>query len=1167
MCKKLICLIACALLLSTAGSVRAAVLEITPDAPVPGALDIANFVGSLTDADNVGTEDDSNNPPYWNDWCTYVAHDRGGQGQTFVTGDGDVVITGVWVRHVTYSGANPDQTWYRMQPGAELEIRITDPAAAGTDAFVLARETYVVTGEEENALPADTTNDQTGTSLWFHITLDAPVALAANKEYGFDLTSLSGKAGIMFFETDGINDRAEGGNPYEAGTAYTSGVNPDDHGDDLNGANDNNMVVAPGDHVFVVELESAQAPKPELVTAFSDDFETPHDYLTEGLGAYDGMLNGTIEVLDASISRAGSLYMQTANAVWDPGPGPLLYVNVTGDFVATVKVTDFAGETGAIVEHNDSGIVARDPADDGADDWVSVNYFPTWTAFNVRSTDDGVRSEHGQPAGSWEGVDTFALAKQYPYIQLERVGSDFYPRISADGVNFIPLTEETYQGIYDGTQTPLVISRPDLPDTLQVGLMNCTYTAGSGYAVFDDFRIDLPVKPVAPVHSYTFEDGTANDSVGSAHGTLVGDAAVVDGQLVLDGDGDWMDMPGDVIAMNTFEELTIEIMFTSVAGGNTGFHMVTAFGEEGTGDNPGFGYKYICITPARGDNVSRGMIQTVSMDNDPWSEETGVSDVIEHDDGLPHHMVCTVDDTELAFYIDGVLIGTAALDPPGNSIAGLGTDVARIGKGVYGVDPLWAGSVEELNIYDRALSLAEVQARYAAGPFKGLVHSYTFEDGTANDSVGSADGTLVGDAAVVGGALVLDGDGDWMEMPGDVIAMNTYPEVTVETWFTSVEGGNTGFHMLTAFGEEATGALDWAGYKYLFITPARGDDVSRAAIQTNSMDDSPWDDETGVSAAVEHDDGLEHHFVATVDAANITFYIDGELIGSEPLAPGNEIAGIGQAVAYLGKGVYPADPLWTGSVEELNIYNRALSLDEVQANYAAGPQKEGPVPIDPGTDGLMLHLPLDTASRGTTKDSSGNGIDGTVVGDPTFVEGVDILAISLDGIDDYVDCGNPGILDFGTGDFTISAWINITAIERGTVYAKGGDNSGGVRYTLAMAEENDNKMTLTTDDDSTKVQAKGETVVNDGAWHHVVGMRSGTDLLVYVDGVLDGTNTVPEGYDLSGTSQANALIGAITDASDATGATLEKFFAGAIDDLRIYNRALSALEVLFLAGM
>jgi len=261
------------------------------------------------------------------------------------------------------------------------------------------------------------------------------------------------------------------------------------------------------------------------------------------------------------------------------------------------------------------------------------------------------------------------------------------------------------------------------------GEMNLT---AEGLAIFLAMVDELiPVKPVDPgtanlVHSWTFDDGTANDIVGDADGTLVGDAAVVDGQLVLDGNGDWMDMPGDVIAMNTFEGLTIEVQFTSVAGGNTGFHMVTAFGEEGTGDNPGFGYKYVCITPARGDNVSRAMIQTVSMDGDPWSEETGVSDVIEHDDGLPHHMVCTIDDTELAFYIDGVLIGTAALDPPGNSIAGIGTDVARIGKGVYGVDPLWAGSVDYLNLYNRALSEGEIL--YLAGFGQNLVLNPSFEE-------------------------------------------------------------------------------------------------------------------------------------------------------------------------------------------------------------------------------------------------------------------------------------------------------------------------------------------------------------------------------------------------------------------------------------------------------
>jgi len=265
--------------------------------------------------------------------------------------------------------------------------------------------------------------------------------------------------------------------------------------------------------------------------------------------------------------------------------------------------------------------------------------------------------------------------------------------------------------------------------------------------------------------------------------------------------------------------------------------------------------------------------------------------------------------------------------------------VARVGKGVYPADPLWAGSVEEFSIYRSALNADQVLTKFFAGPAKLPVNQYTFEDGTAKDSAGGADANLVGDAAIVDGSLVLDGSDAWMAMPGAQIAMNTFDEVSVEAWFTSVEGGNTGFHMLAAFGEEGTGAAATAGYKYLFISPARGDNVSRAAIQTKSMDSSPWDDETGVSATVEHDDGVQHHFVATVNATDIAFYIDGELIGTTALAEGNAISGIGTAAAFVGKGVYPADPLWKGSVEEFNVYRSALTADQVLTKFFAGPAK------------------------------------------------------------------------------------------------------------------------------------------------------------------------------------------------------------------------------------
>jgi len=246
---------------------------------------------------------------------------------------------------------------------------------------------------------------------------------------------------------------------------------------------------------------------------FSDNFDAAHNYLADGLGAYAGLLNGTVQVLDANTTSPGALYMGTTGASWDPGPGPMLYVEVTGDFVATVKVIDFGGTLEAPLLHNDAGIVARDPNNAAGENWVSVNYFPTWTAFVARNTVNGARAELGQTVGRWTGADTYTLAAQYPYIQLERKGADFFFRISSDGVNFIPLTDPAYQGIFDGTQTPLVVNRPDLPATLQIGLINATYDVTTGYVAFDDFSVVTPAAPSLKVIYVTSVKDNDQDGV------------------------------------------------------------------------------------------------------------------------------------------------------------------------------------------------------------------------------------------------------------------------------------------------------------------------------------------------------------------------------------------------------------------------------------------------------------------------------------------------------------------------------------------------------------------------------------------------------------------------------------------------------------------------------
>ena len=191
---------------------------------------------------------------------------------------------------------------------------------------------------------------------------------------------------------------------------------------------------------------------------------------------------------------------------------------------------------------------------------------------------------------------------------------------------------------------------------------------------------------------------------------------------------------------------------------------------------------------------------------------------------------------------------------------------------------------------------------------------------------------------------------------------------------------------------------------------------------------------------------------------------------------------------------------------------------------------------------FVAYYKLDDGLGTTVTDDGTLGNHGTLVGGGTWVAGAPggaspAGALSFDGVDDVVNLGNPPGLNFGTGDWTTGGWFKTTAqpdetggADRGTrsVYGQGGDWEGGQRITIQLHEAGANTMVLTTDDDATKRQAGSSLIANDGNWHHVAAVREGTDLRLYLDGLLEGTNTAPDGYDLSGIDQWNAYIGALT---------------------------------------
>lgn len=208
-----------------------------------------------------------------------------------------------------------------------------------------------------------------------------------------------------------------------------------------------------------------------------------------------------------------------------------------------------------------------------------------------------------------------------------------------------------------------------------------------------------------------------------------------------------------------------------------------------------------------------------------------------------------------------------------------------------------------------------------------LTHSWTFNDGTANDYVGGAHGILMGGAEIWEGSLFTVYPDQWMEMPADQIAINTYSEVTIATWIYPVEGINTEYTMLAYFGN----TVNNVGNDYYFLTPARGDDKSRAAISIGVVS-SPWNGESGADGP-EYDDGELHHMVSTLTDSVITLYIDGELQATTALKSTNTIAGISPVYAYLAKGGYNDDPTWMGEILDFSIYNKALSAEEVLFLY------------------------------------------------------------------------------------------------------------------------------------------------------------------------------------------------------------------------------------------
>ncbi|HSH95374.1 MAG TPA: choice-of-anchor R domain-containing protein, partial [Roseimicrobium sp.] len=214
-------------LLAFTTSAHAATLSYNTTQPSVGVDDISNFTGTTTDGGNVsGGPDDS----------TYVAAGRGPIGQTFTTGSnvGGYTLTAISLQQATY-----DQ-WQDTQ-AVTFTVRVG--TFSGTTLTPTLTETVATTLTDLNR-PAGT-GFSAGSGNFLTVTLSAPVTLAANTSYFFDLGVTAG--GNYYIETNGTSVSST----YTGGEAYHT---------NLNGTT---MTPDTGDHVFIASMTAISAiPEP-----------------------------------------------------------------------------------------------------------------------------------------------------------------------------------------------------------------------------------------------------------------------------------------------------------------------------------------------------------------------------------------------------------------------------------------------------------------------------------------------------------------------------------------------------------------------------------------------------------------------------------------------------------------------------------------------------------------------------------------------------------------------------------------------------------------------------------------------------------------------------------------------------------------------------------------
>ncbi|MBU4348652.1 prepilin-type N-terminal cleavage/methylation domain-containing protein [Patescibacteria group bacterium] len=208
------------------------------------------------------------------------------------------------------------------------------------------------------------------------------------------------------------------------------------------------------------------------------------------------------------------------------------------------------------------------------------------------------------------------------------------------------------------------------------------------------------------------------------------------------------------------------------------------------------------------------------------------------------------------------------------------------------------------------------------------------------------------------------------------------------------------------------------------------------------------------------------------------------------------------------------------------------------------------------TYGLVGHWGFDEGGNSWAYDNSGTGNLGTLINAPTRTASTSCKVgdcLTFNGTDNYVDVNSLDNYPNGKGYLTLSVWVKFTTSQNGKQIIGWWYGQNNMLKVV-----NDKVYFYIDADDALGVtHADSNSVLNDGNWHHIVGTydkdAGSNNTLLYVDGAVQTIKDTTTGTMVS-TSKFN--IGSMNDSGVGT-----YNFEGSLEDVRIYDRALSASEI------